>query len=833
MAISILILEVLFSLASSKLSIWILYSQETDWGLINQMSYDLSSTYNSINLFQELIDEKSQIGRNFSSPAIAIDLTQNLLLNQKIKEAARMNHFISIKIDEPTESYEEWEYFSHISTSKYTKSFISVLLFLGWNKIGIIYSDSTDNIRFRSYFEKELTFYGANFFSRIFGNWLSQGVTDELISREIKVKGLNHIIIANEGKGAEKLISSFISKNMYKEGFGLILGSKSAWASNRDGLIFIVEKDLEYAKNLNNYHSLSIINFLRDIDFESESIYAVKALFQKSTINHQPLNLFSIVNVQGSSKKIVGYIENNIVNISDTIIYPGNTTIAPSSQKPPIIISVASGDSNFNGLKLGSNSHLKLGSSFALKYAEYIHILENFSLKLYPTDCSADFYYRPFSYNCLLSHKDSLGVAFLPSYNDNVCYGTIKDFRDLGIKIPLISDECTSELFTNKTAYPEFVRIMKSFAFHSNMLAYLMSIFSWKCAVVFYENSTFGLDMYKNFYNVAKTLGIKIVNDEDKRMLNPLYSPQLYGNYSNYMKNAIATQCKIVVPLLEPTPMFNLFGQLYDEGIRRNDMIFLLYLPIAGYFENSQAITADTKTKVKELLFGSLVLWQSEWLGSYGASLIALGNKFYGFYLYYGTCPSFDAMMLGIHGIKYLIDAGGDYEDPELLNEGIRKVKFIGCSGTVQISSNSNEKSTAIISIMNEIYNETLGYYVNYPVGTYSIGSNPPFSFTRNIIWPDNTTNVPGEKRLNPDNCPFNLRLIRDSDAGSGLYYGLVFGITIIVVFLSAVILVKIYWKSQIFMITERCEVKANDYLAMSMIFIDFLQYLAMGPDIY
>ncbi|CAG9313525.1 unnamed protein product [Blepharisma stoltei] len=829
-----LVLMASLILASSKLSLHILHDEETDQELLVQVFNDLNTLYlDQIDLFQDFVGESSEIGQTYTNPTIVIDITKILLIKQKIKESARIFNFVHITIFGQYESFDQWEYFSHISISNHAQAMSSMLSFLDWNKIGFLYSNSFQNIEFRNALEEELIFNNdISYISRGFGNWLSQDLSDNLISKEIKAKGLNTIIISNEGEGARKLMQSFELKNMYKEGFGVILGSLAIWGPNNDGLVFIVEKGLESAENLNHYHSLSIINLLSNININSDSIYIVKEKLWNSTANQHPLNSFSIVNIQEKTKKIVGYIQNNTVSLTEQIIFPGNSKNTPKSAKPPIVISIASGDTNFNGVVLGSNSYFKIGSFFALMYAKYIHFLDDFNLNLYSTDCSADFYLRPFSYNCLSRQKSNLGVAFLPSYNDNVCYGTISDFRALGIKIPLVSDQCTSEIFTNKTAYPEFMRIMKSFAFHSNTLAYLMSIFNWDCAVVFYENSTFGLNMYKSFSSIANSLGIKIVNDEDKRMLDPLYGPDLYQNYTEYMKNAIKTQCKIIVPLLEGNVIFNLFGQLHDEGIRLGDFIYLLYYPIAGFFEHSQGITNKTRANVKELAYGSFGLWQSEWVGSYGKSLIALGNKFYGYFMYGGTCPAFDAFMLTINGIKYLIDAGEDYEDPDLLNAGLRKVKFMGCSGTVQISSNSNERSSAIISIMNEIYNETLGYYLNVEVGTYSIGSNPPFVFTKNIIWPDNTQNIPGEKRLNPDNCPFNLHLIQDSDFGYGLYYGFVFGTAFIVAALSIIILVKLYWNTQLPMITVRSEITAHDYIIMAMILIDFLQYLAMGPDI-
>ncbi|CAG9313524.1 unnamed protein product [Blepharisma stoltei] len=822
-----------FCFVSSKLSIRILYSDETEWGLTDQIFNDLNTTYReNIELYQNHADMEPLIGWSYAHPTIVIDLTKNLLLKQKLKDFSRIYDFIVLEVTERLKNNDKWIYSTHISTSNHAIAMMRMLSYLGWSRIGLIYSDSYGNIKFWNHLKEKSFFYNIeNALSINFGNRLDQDIADNLIAREIKAKGFNNIIIANEGEGSIKLIKSFIGKNVYKKGFGVILGSQAIWGPNEDGLVFIVEKDLEFSESTNHYHSLSIIKLINNI-INSDSIYSIKEQLDNYTENHEPLNIFSIVNIQNSIRKIVGCIDNFSLSLANTIIFPGSTSEIPNSEKQKIAISEASGDTNYNGLILGQNGFFKIGADFALKYSKINHYLEDFNIVLHSTDCSADFYDYNFSYSCLSNEKSNIGVAFLPSYSDDVCYGTVNDFRSLGIKVPLISDQCTSDIFTNKTAYPEFIRIMKSYAFHSNTLAYLMSIFSWKCAVVFYENSTFGLVMYNHFIEIASSLGIKIVNDENKRMLDPFYNPEMYENYSDFINNAINTKCRIIVPLLQSTAVFNLFGQLYDKGIRLGDFIYLVYFPMAGYFEYSPSITDETKQKVIKLAYGSLGLWQSEWVGSYGASLKALGDTFYDPSWYGGNCPSFDAMTLVLHGLKYTINEGNDYENPELLNEGIRKVKFTGCSGTVQISSNSNEKNTAIISIMNSVYNKTLGHYVNIEVGSYTVGSNPPFLITKNITWPDNTTNTPNEKRQNPDNCPFNLHLIQDSDAGHGLYYGFVFGITFIVTILSTIILIKLYWHSYLPIIIQRCEVKANDYVAMAMIFIDFLQYLAMGPDL-
>lgn len=102
-----------------------------------------------------------------------------------------------------------------------------------------------------------------------------------------------------------------------------------------------------------------------------------------------------------------------------------------------------------------------------------------------------------------------------------------------------------------------------------------------------------------------------------------------------------------------------------------------------------------------------------------------------------------------------MITKGEDYENGPELNKAMRIQRFTGCSGTVSVSSDSNDRSQIILDIANGYYNKTLKIWNDVSVGSYNMASTQPFTFTKDIVWPDDGDSPPKDIRTKPDNCPF------------------------------------------------------------------------------
>ncbi|CAG9309841.1 unnamed protein product [Blepharisma stoltei] len=162
------------------------------------------------------------------------------------------------------------------------------------------------------------------------------------------------------------------------------------------------------------------------------------------------------------------------------------------------------------------------------------------------------------------------------------------------------------------------------------------------------------------------------------------------------MENYINSKVRIYVIFLAPPNHFYFFEDLYDTGLRRGDAIFIFYDRVAYAFYLETNTTQ--REKLKELLYGSIMITQADWVGDYGKEIKQRYIKEFSYPLDY-RCFSFDAAMLLLHGIRYTINQGGNVENSTLLNTYLRNQKFTGCSGTIAIESDTNDRSTGIIGV--------------------------------------------------------------------------------------------------------------------------------------
>ncbi|CAG9309812.1 unnamed protein product [Blepharisma stoltei] len=165
------------------------------------------------------------------------------------------------------------------------------------------------------------------------------------------------------------------------------------------------------------------------------------------------------------------------------------------------------------------------------------------------------------------------------------------------------------------------------------------------------------------------------------------------------------------------------------------------------------------------------------------------------------------------------------------MNSNLRQQKFLGCSGTVSIGQDSNDRSVQTIGIYNLRYNGD-GVLHEYIVGRYDPGSQQLIAFYEGFNWYDNTTNIPTDVIINENDCPFDKDEAEYSPNGTGILYGISFSI-VIATMIETFYIWRKWWLIDIEIMIEKKLIQFDDYIAIIMIFIDFLQLLSAGPDIY
>lgn len=192
---------------------------------------------------------------------------------------------------------------------------------------------------------------------------------------------------------------------------------------------------------------------------------------------------------------------------------------------------------------------------------------------------------------------------------------------------------------------------------------------------------------------------LNILNDESSRMIKMNYRKSDFLEYKDMLKTLTKLKSRIYIVFMSYPQLYHFIEGLYDAGLRRGDAIL-----IGGNTKMTYPLIQETdensKRKIIELLYNSITFDQAEWIGEYGQKIKE------GFIKEYSEetdfrCISFDAAMLILNGIKYTLNKGEDIWDSNVLNQGIRYQKFMGCSGFVSINPDGNDRSTSIVAIYN------------------------------------------------------------------------------------------------------------------------------------
>ncbi|CAG9309824.1 unnamed protein product [Blepharisma stoltei] len=819
-----LLVFLLLQLTECQLLVDLYYSASTDLELKSVIFDKLNQNYqNLIEIRARLISSFSDLDYYEINLKIIVDLTFSTSISAYIKEYVGRNHIILISTQDLSYSYSRWEFFSHSAQQDHENALNNLVSFFNWN-VFIIISNDLDESFLEKYPNKTVNIF-------YFPNTSDQNLADLFIGKKIKPTGIQNLVILNPGETANKLLKSLENKIILDNGAGVILGSQSSWNAKFDGLIGYTESGLENATDYYSYEALSIaklLNLILSFPDNSNSL-ATREFLEKSTVNHYLPGNFTIINIKNSQKVNVGYISQGSLDFSSTLIFPGNSTQIPNSPYTNISIWMGDGASNPLGFANSSFTVVKDGAKYALKAAVTDHFLDGFEIWQTHINCGAEVYEPTFSLNCYKKLVNDPGVAYLVHPFPIVALGDITSMRMLNITIPLIADHVAVGVLANKTEYPEFMRIAGNDDYRINVLMDLMYIFGWKNVLIVTENSTVSWVMYEYLKARAESANINIVNKPEEMQIVENYNPSHFDEYKELMISLLAYKTRPLILNMAPPSSFYFLADMHNAGIEMGD--FILLYPNKLAFAYTTISDPSMLESMAPIAYGGIVINEAEWIGEYGKEVLK------GFLKEYPTinadfrCFSYDTAMLILYALKYTLDQGQDVYNSSLFNTYLRQQRFLGCSGTVSINSQSNDRNSAPIGIYNLRYDSQYNILYEQLIGAYDLGSLQLFSFYEDAIWYNNKTNTPSDTVENENGCPFKNSQIEYSANGAGILYGISIGIAIHTIVLAFYIWKK-WWNVEIQDIREPKLIQFEDYVAMLMILIDFLQLISVGPDI-
>lgn len=443
---------------------------------------------------------------------------------------------------------------------------------------------------------------------------LSQKSYDTLVGKMIKATAVRKLLVIDEGYSLTKIEKSIKLKKLNDVGTYLLYCGKAVYLAGIEGALVLVESGLEWADSQGEFEFLAMNKVLSLISVRFNGLKGeitpeiVTGYLRTQYPDGEVSNSYSLINLHDNSRVIVGNIA-TLLCINDTIYYPGNNTLKSAEAPNTIFLSIANGTSEPNtSYKNPKFATYYEGARYAVQRSNFYKETSRFQLNLFPTDCGNFFYNPAWSENCLSKVLENLGVAYLTSYTFQAADGNYNTLRNLGTNIPQISPSAMTDLDQPTADFPNLLKLSTSVVNDLNSGGIFLKALGWKSLVILTVEGSAFFSFFDLTVFGAPTLGLKVENPVDKRILSKGYTREDFEANKHIFQAAKDTRCRSFLIYYEDTGV--ILEGLYDVGLRKGDIFILeapLLLPVFADIEEKYLV------KRKELSFGMLSLKFNEW----------------------------------------------------------------------------------------------------------------------------------------------------------------------------------------------------------------------------
>mmetsp|Transcript_23821 Transcript_23821/g.42175 ORF Transcript_23821/g.42175 Transcript_23821/m.42175 type:complete len:1150 (-) Transcript_23821:39-3488(-) len=642
--------------------------------------------------------------------------------------------------------------------------------------------------------------------------------------RNLKSTGVRSTVLDVRGDMLAYTFELLEKINMMQEGYAFFATPQGSWANPAfavTGALMIVPEGTLGARS-----HLSALLLRLEWALKTENVTEVNLAHKASVLGAILASpRFILVNLIDSEPVEVGVIDSGIVKLSRPITYPGRLSAFESTSSVSIKISTLNSNFAITGEANSDNPDAFNGAFLAFNEMEESGILGRFKFQTELLDCGALGYDPIYQRNCISKAKESLGVAILSSYSSSHMLGVLEGLKLLSLTHPVVGAYNSATFLSDKGAYPNFVRVMKSTMFSVAAFYQLLKLNQYTKVNILYSDDAYGKSYYSNLKSTFDVLNITIANAEDARAVPiDVYSnPDKYAYIGEAFMNSGVRPTIIILGYI---PMrLNLIELLYKAGARQSNILLMLNYPEASLWTIG---TAEEIDKRMEVVLNSLFVDISVFQGQKGIA-VKEGLKLWVAKPYSIHCQYYDAAYLLGYAIQTMILRGKDYSDHSQLIQQLRDTSFVGCSGSVSIDTDSNDRRNMDIDIFNLIEEgQEYVYEVALRIALYRIKA---VSVIKEVVWPEGKSTPPPMNTRNYENCPFPIEedYVFIDGQRLNLYIGL--GFFAYAVVISVLLLgLKNFSHSVEMMPRKQVEVTFQDRLVLALVLIDFLQTLAHAP---
>ena len=639
-----------------------------------------------------------------------------------------------------------------------------------------------------------------------------------LLIKVMKMQGIQSYVFFGDKKLCSHYETALRSSYLETKGYlGLFL-DQCIYQVSHNGSMILTHPSRIKASSYASYVLLSVepyLNLLTTVELTNFEIYRLYQQMSSDCIH-------SIVNIQNSTRTVVGSVTNGKVKIINPILYYGGIYQRVVYPKPIIKISANTGTLNPPGTPpVYPNQLFHEGTYFAVaKINRDSILLPNFDLVLFDgVNCGVSVFNSSFSKACFQAIKSEMGIAFIPQMY-SILNNVMPQLAALKINVPLIGGVGASDVISSKTLYPMFTRTVNGASNFVKSWANLVHVFGWKKLSIFYTADSFGSTNYQTMYSLQGEYGYEFVNDNQYRKLQTIYTYEQTMNFTEALQNVLDIGSNIVFISASDPTAFYILERFYDLGVRRGDLTFIFFIVTMP-----EALYMGNYTKRAELLHGCFMLYTVSWVGEYGD---IIKHDFLNYYNETWMRSFFiDAATTAANTASFLMSQGKSYENATEFMIAQRSTRMQGASGIVSFDSSSNDRNLYLFGLLNMYQDNITGKWIEDEIAYISPVGIIYFTLIKEPVWSSGT--MPFDMKTNYSDCPFRQDQIVPSPIGVDIKAG------VSLVLLAFVLLLTIYilrhiTKYKIAMLSAKCIATFQDYLALGFLIVESFQVISIGP---
>lgn len=271
-----------------------------------------------------------------------------------------------------------------------------------------------------------------------------------------------------------------------------------------------------------------------------------------------------------------------------------------------------------------------------------------------------------------------------------------------------------------------------------------------------YLDNIFAKNVYNAFKSETEEEKITIIN-LDVDML-PDNSPNWkHEEIDPILLNLGNSDAQVILMICYTQDATSILTRMWELGFRnQNRVIIAVGWLVKEMVMQDKASTTYNETRLnilRDSLRGSLMFFPVSFFGDFGEQIFKFyQTKFTSDPVGYSGF-AFDAVMAAAYALDQVITQGKDYNDPKILINAIRNIRFVGATGIVKIEDKANDRAPMDHNIFNckEISKDN---WEVRKVGVFSPTGSKVFTYYEDIIWPDGTSVTPSDTP-DPLDCPF------------------------------------------------------------------------------